>query len=334
MNTPGPDMNDADWVRLSRADGLELATTVLERYGFSASEAATVANHLVESELRGHTPTGLVRLKAIVLMAAKGRKPVRTVREGPGFAQIDGGGNPGSLSGEVAVEVAIAKARETGFSIVALHNSAQAGMSGHYVRLVAEAGFVGAMFTSSYGRVAPFGGIDPLIGTNPIAFAFPASPHAIVIDAATSIVNNGDVETARARGEPLPEGAAVDANGAATVDPVAAAAGALLPIAGHKGYAIGLAMQLFGVLAGGDPVPENRGNFGFFFLVVDPALFGPAEDFAARVAALRDAIKASRPASGVEEIALPGEGSDRRREAGLRDGFPLRRALVEELKGL
>ena len=322
-----------DAVTLTAAEGMALATAVLSRHGFAPDEAAAIANHLVEAELHGHSTTGLARLAALVRMGQRGRAPVRVVREGPAFAHIDGGGTPGSYAAEVAVKLAVAKARETGLAVVGLHNSAQAGILGHYVRIAAEAGFVGALFCSSYPRVAPHGGIDPVIGTNPIAFGFPGE-EAVVVDVSTSAVTNGDVAEARREGRDLPEGAALDAEGRPTTDPARAADGALLPVAGHKGYAIGLAMQLFGVLVGGDPVPENRGNFGFFFLVVDPALFGAGDGFRGRVEEVREAVKGSRRTAGTEEILLPGEGSRRRRERSLAQGFPINRALLRELRDL
>jgi LDH2 family malate/lactate/ureidoglycolate dehydrogenase len=325
---------NAELVILTRAQGMELALDVLQRHGFSKQEAETIANHLVEAELRGHPMTGLLRLKNVVLMIAKGRNPIRIVREEPTFAHIDGGGNPAYLAGEYAVELAIRKARENSFAIVSLYNSALGGMSGHYVRLAAEAGYVGVLFSNSYGRVTPYGGIDPLIGTNPVAFGFPGEQSPVVIDVATSVVNNGDVEVARRNGESLPAGAALDEAGEPTLVPEEALLGALLPMGEHKGYAFGLAMQLFGMLAGGDAVPANMGNFGFFFLVVNPSIFGSSDDYKKRVSGLRDVIKGSRRAKGTREIFLPGEGSENRKQMSLRDGFPMRRGLLMELQEL
>ncbi len=326
-----PAKGDPKTLRITRAEAMELATGVLTRHGFSEDEAATIANHLVEAELRGHHTTGLIRLIPLVRMA-KSRQLMRVVREGPAFVHVDGGGNPGSLSAEFTMRLAIDKARQHSFALAALFNSAQGNISGHYVRLAAEAGFVGILLSSTHGSVAPHGGIDPLIGTNPMAFAFPGKERAVVIDAATSALTNGDVEVARRAGASLPEGAALDADGAPTRVPEEVAA--LLPIAGHKGYAFGLALQLLGILAGGDALPKYLGNFGFVFLVIDPALFGPAEDFLDRSETLRQAIKTSRRAPGVDEILLPGERSDRRRDKNLREGMPIAPATLDELRRL
>ena len=326
--------SNADSVILTRAQGMELALGVLQRHGFSRQEAETIANHLVEAELRRHPMTGLLRLKSVVRLIAKGRKPIRIVREELNFAHIDGGGNPAYLVGEYAIELAIRKARENSFAIVTLYNSALGGMSGHYVRLAAEAGYVGVLFSNSHGRVTPYGGIDPLIGTNPVAFGFPGEPLPVVMDVATSILNNGDVEMARRNGESLPAGAALDAAGEPTLVPEEAILGALLPIAEHKGYALGLAMQLFGMLAGGDAVPENLGNFGYFFLVVNPSIFGSGDDYKKRVSGLRDVIKESRLAKETGKIFLPGEGSEKRKEKSLREGFPMHRDIFRELQEL
>ena len=330
MENPG----DEGTVRLSHEEALALGVEVLGRHGFTLEEARTIANHLVEAEMRGHSATGLVRLRNVVAMAANGRGVIRVVRDGPAFAHVDGGGNPAYLSGEFASRLAIEKARSASVAVVGLWNSSLGGMSGHYVRRVAEAGLVGALFSNSFARVAPFGGIDPLIGTNPIAFAFPCDPEPIVVDAATSLLSNAEVEAARRRGEPLPPGSAVDQQGRLTEDPASAVRGALLPIAGHKGYALGLAMQLFGALAGGEAVPTSVGNFGYFFLAVDPGLFGSLEDFQRRAAELRDRVKDSRRAQGTEEILLPGEGSERRRRKNLEEGIQLPAKLIESLRSL
>lgn len=139
---------------------------------------------------------------------------------------------------------------------------------------------------------------------------------------------------AMSKGVPLPEGVAIDATGAPACVPEDAAAGAILPIGGSEGYSFGFAMRLFGILAGGDAQPKNRGNFRFFSLVIDPTLFGPPEDFIDGSETLRQAFKTSRHAPGVDEVLLPGEGNDARCAQRLRNGIPITRATLEEIRDL
>ena len=321
-------------VRISPERATEIALEILERNTFSREEAETIARHLVEAELLGCPMIGLIRLKLIVELVSKGRGEVRIVQESPYFAHIDGGGNPGYLSADIAVRLAIEKAKRVSFAVVGLWNSCLAGMAGYYVRAVAEAGLVGMMFVSSYARVAPFGGIDPLIGTNPMAFGFPAQPHPIVVDAATSAISNGEVELARLQGLELPPNCAVDSDGVSTRDPFRAQEGALLPFGRHKGYAFGLAMQLIGTLVGGEAIPSALGNYGFLFIVLDPKSFGSPGDFQGQVIDLRDRLKNSRRAPGVEEILIPGEDREKRRAKNLKDGIRISGEVMGILRDL
>ena len=152
--------------------------------------------------------------------------------------------------------------------------------------------------TNVTARVAPYGGMDRLMGTNPLAMAFPGEDDPLVIDIGTSSTTWGDVLLARAKGEPLPEGVAVDAQGRPTVDPGAALEGAFLAWGGQRGSALSLAIQLLGILAGSAPVITEVSNFGLFFLVVDPEILLPGGQCKTRVSELRRSIAASRPMAG------------------------------------
>jgi LDH2 family malate/lactate/ureidoglycolate dehydrogenase len=321
-------------LRLRPEHASELAVAILQAHGFNKSESGIIAQHLVEAELVGSPLVGLIRLKLIVDLVKQGRSEIRTVREGPNFAHIDGGRNPGYLSLDVATRMAIAKAKVGSLAMVGLWNSSLTGMAGYYVKLAADAGLVGVLFMSSYARVAPFGGIDPLLGTNPIAFGFPAEPYPIIVDTATSSISNGDVELARLQGLELPAGSAIDGNGDPTRDPIVAQGGALLPFGRHKGYSIGLAMQLMGTLIGGEPVASTLGNYGFLISVFDPEMFGARDRFATKVLELKETLKGSRKAAGVEEILIPGEGRERRRLRTIADGIVVSREVAQVLKGL
>ena len=309
---------------LSPEQATTLAMDVLARLGFDEDDSSRIAKHLVEAELSGSPMMGLIRLKLIADLVEKARPgTIRVERDGPTHALVDGAGNPGYLSADVAMEIAIGKARETGIAMVGIKNSSLAGMAGHYALQAAEAGLIGLVYVSSYGRVAPHGGTQPVLGTNPMAFGFPATPYPVLVDASTSTISNGQVEISRLLGVELPPDCALDADGRPTRDPVAAQQGALLPAAQHKGFGFAIAMQLLGMLVGGDAVPQGLGNQGIMVMAVDPTVFTPLEDYMAHIQELIGAVKQSAPAPGVEEILIPGEGRMRRRERILREGIPV-----------
>lgn len=322
-------------VTLSVEQATSLARGVLLRLGFTSGEASTIARQLVDAELVGTSIMGLIRLKLIADLAARGdRRPISVSVDQPGYTLLDGGGNPGYLSVERAVDVAIDKATVHSLAFVGVKNSPLAGMAGFYVDRLARAGLVGAMLISSYARVAPYGGVDPVLGTNPLAFGFPAEGDPIVVDVSTSVISNGQVEMARTLGLELPPGAAVDAHGNETQDPSQAQLGALLPAAAHKGFGLALAVQIFGLMVGGDPVPAGLGNQGIVLIAVDPEAFGSRETFQAGVTELLAAVKGSRHAPGAEEIRYPGEGRARTRRARLESGIVVPRGVLTLIEGL
>jgi LDH2 family malate/lactate/ureidoglycolate dehydrogenase len=322
-------------VTISAAEATALAVSVLRRQGFTHEEAAVIAAQLVDAELVGTHIMGLIRLKLIGdLVARHERRPITLAVDRPVHALVDGGMNPGYLSVDFATGIAIEKAASSSLAFVGIKNSSLAGMAGYYVDKVARAGLVGAMFISSYARVAPHGGVDPVLGTNPIAFGVPTPGDPVVVDVSTSVISNGQVEMAKAVGDLLPEGCAVDADGRPTRDPVEAQRGALLPASAHKGFGLALAVQLLGILTGGDPVPVGLGNQGIALLVLDPDMFGSAGSFHAGTGDLLDRLKSSRSASEDDPLRYPGEGRAHRRRESLESGISVPRSVLDLIQSL
>src|SRR5207344_1011648 len=170
-------------------------------------------------------------------------------------------------------------------------------------------------------RVAPYGGMDRLMGTNPIALAFPTGDDPLIFDIGTSATSWGDAILARTKGEALPEGVAVDAQGRPTVDPAAALEGAFLAWGGQRGSALSLAIQALGVLAGSAAVVRESADFGLFFLVIDPEALLPGGRCRARMSELRRSIAASRPMPGKPAVRVPGDLSQQRRRQALAAGM-------------
>lgn len=318
--------------------------------GCDERNARVTAAGVVEADLRGHRIQGTDHIYSTLAELRAGRlnghaRP-RIARESAASAQIDGDGATGHVAGLFATEIAIAKARAAGCAAIGLVNAGDIFMLGAYVERMALAGLAGMTFTNSLpARVHPAGGIDPLIGTNPIGIGFPvAGGDPVVIDFATSTTAVGHIRLAGYDDRPIPAGLAIDRGGRPTTDAKAALAGALTPLGGHKGYALGLAGALFsgplvGALIGAelaaaakqDGAPVNRGHL---FVAIDPGAFGAAADCDARTRHYLDSIKASRRAPGVDEILIPGERGQRARAAALMDGVQVLRTVWEHTLAL
>lgn len=311
-------------MKLDLEEATALACTALARNGLSASHARQVADHLVDAALCGHEFSSLPRVLAIV-EELRGKRspagPITLAREDGAFAHIDGGDNIAYVVSLVAVDKAVEIARRCGLAVVTADNTWFSGRCAYYVERAARQGFVALHTTNTTARVAPFGGADRVMGTNPFAIAFPAEPEPIVVDIGTSAITWGDVVLARTKGEQLPPDAAVDPAGKTTRDPQAALDGAFMPWGGQRGSALSLAVQLLGVLAGSAPVIPGTGGYGLFFVVIDPKRVAPDRDFAAQAAELRRIVTSSRPLAGVAHVRFPGDGSQSRRAQSLRDGY-------------
>jgi uncharacterized oxidoreductase len=191
-------------------------------------------------------------------------------------------------------------------------------------------------------RVAPWGGAEPRLGTNPIAIAVPAEPRPIVIDLTTSVVAEGKVRLARDTGKSVPAGWLLDRGGEPTTDPAALyGGGTLLPLGGregHKGYALAMAVDLLGgILAGagagllaGTSSPGGAFANNFLVQAIDPGALLPREEFARGVREYVAYVRSSRPRAGGGEVLLPGEPEARAEEAGLREGLRIPRAVWDE----
>lgn len=310
-------------MELKAEQALDVAVRVLTKYGMPLDYARMVGDHLVDAAMSGYEFASLPRLFAIVEhLREKGPVgPIRVVREDDRSALIDGGDNVGYVVSVIAIDKAIEIAKRSGFAVVGANNTWFSGRLAYYVQRAAAQGLIGFHTTNTTGRVAPYGGIDRILGTNPLAFAFPCEPEPLIIDIGTAATTWGEVLLRQKTGEPLPEGWAVDAQGNSTADPAAALAGAFLPWGGHRGYGLSLVAQVFGILAGSKVVIDRSADFGFFFLVFDPELLMPLDVFKQRVAELRDHIKASRPQKRAASVRVPGEASQRRRAEGAKRGI-------------
>jgi LDH2 family malate/lactate/ureidoglycolate dehydrogenase len=310
-------------MKLGLEDAKSLAVAFLRRHEMPDEHAGIVADHLIYASLAGHSFAGLSRLLPIADNLRR-RGPggtIKTLHETDKSALIDGANVNGYVTSLLGMDRAIELARKSGIGIVGVNNSWFSGMLRYYVERAAKADMVGMHAANSAARVAPYGGIDRILGTNPLAFAFPADGQPLVVDLSTSAIAWGDVLFHQQTGRPLPEGRAVDAAGNPTLDPAAAIAGAFLPWGGPRGSSVALIVQALGILAGSDSVIGDASKWGYFFLALDPRLLMPTEQFKSRVQSLRSSIESSRPMPGGGPVRTPGSGSQASVEEGRARGW-------------
>lgn len=336
MSEGQPGRGTADEVTLSAGEATALAERALQRIGFSGDEARIIAANLVDAELCGYPALGLARILTIAEhpRTRQPRTAVSVVHETAVSALIDGGNYVGLYAVYRAAQIAVDKARASRFSLVGVHNSYLSGRNAYYLEMIARAGFVGIHLACSRPVVVPPGGRAPAFGTNPIAFGLPGEPHPFIFDMGTAAVNHGDIVLASRLRQLLPEGVAVDAEGRPTRDPAAALMGGILPFGGHKGYGLSLTIQALGLLAGAALPRGEVQDFGFLFIVIDPGLLIPADQFKKQLAELIERVKATPRRPGVEEIRIPSERALLERERRRREGIVLKRQLYDGINAL
>ncbi len=300
-----------------------LGERALRGLGYDPDEARIIADHVIDAALCGYEYSGLAKILNIPehRRFALPRQPMRLLHETEVSALYDGGNNVGMLAMYHAARATIAKTAAHGIAIVGVTNSWMSGRNAYFVEMIAREGLVAIHTASSGGAVAPLGGVKPILGTNPIAFAIPTEDGPLILDIGTSAFMATELQLRVRRNQPLPEGVAIDSQGRPTTDPAAAQAGALLPFAGYKGFGLGLIVQAFGVLGGAGMVP-GAGD-GYIFIAFRPDLLISLEQCKREVSALIDRVKAVPRAPGVAEIRIPGEHSARNRERLSREGLEI-----------
>lgn len=319
--------------------------------GATATEAACVADRLVEANLMGHDSHGVIRIPQYLTAIDKGEivpgAQFEIVAETAASAVIDGHWGFGQMIAVQAARIAAEKARSSGLAAVTVRQANHIGRLGSYVEDIAREGMIGLMFCNNHGSgviVAPWGGKRPRLGTSPLAAAVPLSPridtapdggtapdlHALVLDMTTSVVAEGKVRVKRNRGESTPPGWIIDNEGRATTNPndlYGPPRGGILPVggrSGHKGHGLNIVVDLLsGALSGAGTTrrPGARLGNSFLLLALDIEQFVPAAQFIDAVNGLARFVKSSALMEGFEEIVLPGEieqrEADKRRAAGV-----------------
>jgi LDH2 family malate/lactate/ureidoglycolate dehydrogenase len=318
--------------------------------GVPDEAAGEVARLMVEADLLGYDTHGVFRLRQYVNRLRDGGcnpvAQVSVVRETAATALVDGDNGLGHLAMVRARDLAMAKAREAGIGWVGVRRGNHAGPAALYVRPQAAAGMIGlAAAVGSANHVAPFGGTDILLGTNPIAVAAPGGGEdPFVLDMATTVAAVGKIKLLEQRGEPMPEGWMVGRDGRPLTDPARRDEGFLLPIGGPKGYGLSVAIGLLagvlnGAAFGSDVVDFTRDttsptNTGQFVAAIDVAAFGDPAAFAAAAARVFAELRASPPLPGHDKVRIPGDGRTAARDRRIADGLPLNPGLRRELDAI
>ena len=313
-----------------------LCQSILTDRGLDVADAHIVTDILIEAELRGRPTHGMIRLPGIAERISQGtQSPMVVEKDALAYALIDGRDNLGYLVAHRCACTAIDKARQSGVGVVGTRDTSHSGMLGYYASMIADAGLVGLVMCNTGPRIVPWGGQQPVLGTNPIAAGFPSVEGQVLVDFSCAAITNGEILVALKDGKEIPAGRALGPDGKPTTDPEQARAGGALPFGEHKGYALSVMIQIFsGILLNAAPVPEMGKNYGIFMLAIDPSIFLETDIFQSGVSEVIQTIKNSMPAEGVTEILIPGERAFRERATRIQSGVDIDDDLMEELQQL
>jgi LDH2 family malate/lactate/ureidoglycolate dehydrogenase len=321
---------------------------VLEAARLPNEDAQLVAKLMVEADLRGSDTHGVVRLPLYVKRLQAGginaRPTIRTIRDMPAAALVDGDNAMGHLVMHYAARLAIEKATAAGVAWVGARMSNHAGPAALYAMMPAAHDMIGIyLAVGSNNHLPPWGGRENLLGTNPISVVIPAHAEpAVVLDMAPTVAAFGKVRLKALRNEEMPVGWMIDQEGKPLTDPKRADAGLLLPIGDYKGYGLSLVVGLLaGVLNGaafGREVvdfvkkPEQSTNTGHAIVALSVEAFAPLAEFKHHIDAAVRTMRSAQKLPGVERIWLPGEQSARKREERAKHGIPMPKSLRDSLE--
>jgi len=297
---------------------------LFEAAGCSLEGAQAVVDHLIESDLFGHHSHGAIRFYEYARAIREGRFQPRAIPEviidNPCAAVVDACGALGQVGATFAMNLAVEKAKQHGTGTVTLRNTSHVGRVGAYPLLAARSGMIGIAFVNAGNlgyQIAPFGGIDGRLSTNPIAFSAPRqNDDPILVDMTTSVVAEGKVRLALNQKRHVPEGWLIDAEGNPTTDPKKFKGdppGAILPLGGvvaHKGYGLSFVVELLGGILSGQGCAAGERimvSNGVLFTVYHIEHFIGLSTYFDELEALIQHVKSSRLAPGFEEILIPGE---------------------------
>lgn len=323
-------------MRLTKAQLHELMKNKLNKAGLSEEHADVVADVLAHADARGVHSHGAMRVEYYSERISKGgtnTNPNFTFEKtGPCSAIFDGDNGAGHVAAKYAMDEAIKMAKENGIAVVGVRRVGHTGALSYFVQQAADEGLIGLALCQSDPMCVPYGGSEPYYGTNPIAFAAPSkSGKYLMMDMATTIQAWGKILHARSKGAEIDPSWAVDKDGNPTGDPHKV--NALTPIAGPKGYALQMMVDvLSGVLLGlpfgkrvtsmYNDLTEDR-NLGQLNIVINPEYFTNVEKFLEDIDQTMEDLSTMRPANRFDSVRYPGQSSMIREENYKRDGIEI-----------
>ena len=337
-------------VRAKRLQLEEFTASVMRALGLPLEDAVTVAALMVDADMQGSDGHGVIRLapyaKRILAGGINLNPDIKVIQERTAMALVDGDNGMGHLVMKKATELAIHKARTAGIAWVGSRLSNHAGPASLYARMALQHDMIGLYFAvGNANHLPPWGGLDMLLSTNPIAAAIPTLNEApVVLDMATTVAAYGKVKAKAQRGEMMPEGWMIDRQGKPLLDPTKSEEGFLLPIGGYKGYGLSLivgilAGTLNGAAMGSQVIDFNKDfstttNTGQAIAIMDPSAFGDITEFKQNIDTLVRELRSSERMPGVDRIWLPGEQSHEKRLSNEAQGILLAPSLMKQLNDL
>jgi LDH2 family malate/lactate/ureidoglycolate dehydrogenase len=350
----------ASVTRVSAQHIRQQLVSVLRAWGMSEAHAATTADMMLETDLRGVDSHGISMLPTYDREFRSGRlnmRPVfKTLRDGPAMALIDADASLGHPVSVQAMNLAVDKCRGSGVAVVSVVNSHHFGAAGCYAKIAADRGVVGMVTSSTRGvTMVPTFGAEPIMGTNPLAFAAPARRNApFLLDMATTTVAAGKVKVYKLNHKPLPSGWTVDGSGRPVTDPEEAfryvferMEGGITPlggardVGGHKGYGLAVMVHVLGgILAGASfsPIrrltqgPSDPHNIGHFFMAIDPRAFRPEGAFEDDLDQVIDVLHDAKRAEPDQPVLVAGDPEVQTRHERLQHGVPVPEDLLAQLR--
>jgi LDH2 family malate/lactate/ureidoglycolate dehydrogenase len=345
-------------IHIPARDLIQSCIALLQKVGVPRDQAETIAEIVVEADLRGVESHGLLRLPAYIHRVQAGLMTavteLKTVRERGATVLLDAQSGFGQVAGVAAMTQAMDRAREHGVGVAAVRNANHFGIAAHYAMMALPQRMIGVVTANAAPSMAAWGGAVPILGTNPICVAIPTGGATasrdqsggkvdIVLDMASSMVARGKIRLSASKGQRIPLGWALDAEGRPTEDPQAALKGTVVPIGGPKGYGLALIVDvLSGVMTGADfgtrltSVHElkQHSSVGFVTQALDITAFAEWDEFVGSIAVLVSEVLNSPRAPGVSRIYLPGEIEWLKQQERLKSGVPVPREVLEELRQL
>lgn len=324
-----------------------LATRLATAAGVTAADAEIFAKALVDADVHGITTHGLSRLSIYLQRIEKGliaaRAEMTVDREGGSILALDGGNGLGQVQAVKALKMLSPLAKKNGIAAATIRNSQHFGALSYFCNLAADEGMILLAMTNGEPAMSPAGGYEPFFGTNPIAASFPTGKSFHVkVDMATSIVARGNIIAASKKGQAIPEGWALDPQGNATTDAHQALLGTVLTMAGHKGYALAMMIEVFSSVLSGAAIGSGIGsmykdmdrkqNVGHFFCLLNIEAFMEADEFKQRMDVTIDRLKSTKRRPGVDEILVPGERSARKAAENIASGIVVTDETLKDLQ--